>query len=130
MKTVSCPLPYNIGSPSAIAMTTQPRGAAPSLPRRKKAAARVLRGDGVAAIDPPTTGGGVWLSLVEHYVRDVGVAGSNPATPTKITKYFSVSQFSTPRTIPPKDGRSLNLGSFLPGLRRCGSRDGFRMMVG
>ena len=25
---------------------------------------------------------GVWLSLVEHYVRDVGVAGSNPATPT------------------------------------------------
>ena len=26
---------------------------------------------------------GVWLSLVEHRVRDAGVAGSNPATPTK-----------------------------------------------
>jgi hypothetical protein len=25
---------------------------------------------------------GVWLSLVEHYVRDVGVGGSNPLTPT------------------------------------------------
>jgi hypothetical protein len=25
---------------------------------------------------------GVWLSLVEHRVRDAGVAGSNPATPT------------------------------------------------
>jgi hypothetical protein len=24
----------------------------------------------------------VWLSLVEHLVRDEGVAGSNPATPT------------------------------------------------
>jgi hypothetical protein len=24
----------------------------------------------------------VWLSLVEHYVRDVGVVGSNPITPT------------------------------------------------
>jgi hypothetical protein len=25
---------------------------------------------------------GVWLSPVEHCVRDAGVAGSNPATPT------------------------------------------------
>ena len=24
----------------------------------------------------------VWLSLVEHYVRDVGAAGSNPVTST------------------------------------------------
>ncbi len=24
---------------------------------------------------------GVWLSLVEHCVRDAGVAGSNPVTP-------------------------------------------------
>jgi hypothetical protein len=29
---------------------------------------------------PPQVG--VWLSLVEHRVRDAGVAGSNPATPT------------------------------------------------
>ena len=26
----------------------------------------------------------MWLSLVEHLVRDEGVAGSNPATPTKV----------------------------------------------
>ena len=29
---------------------------------------------------------GVWLSLVEHRVRDAGVAGSNPATPTILPK--------------------------------------------
>ena len=28
---------------------------------------------------------GMWLSLVEHYVRDVGAAGSNPVTSTKKT---------------------------------------------
>jgi hypothetical protein len=32
---------------------------------------------------------GVWLSLVEHLVRDEGVAGSNPATPTIKIRYFS-----------------------------------------
>ena len=26
---------------------------------------------------------GMWLSLVEHDVRDVGAAGSNPVIPTK-----------------------------------------------
>jgi hypothetical protein len=31
----------------------------------------------------------VWLSLVEHYVRDVGVAGSNPATPTIFQLFLS-----------------------------------------
>lgn len=31
---------------------------------------------------------GVWLSLVEHCVRDAGVEGSNPFTPTI---YISVS---------------------------------------
>jgi hypothetical protein len=30
----------------------------------------------------------VWLSPVEHCVRDAGVAGSNPATPTKISFGF------------------------------------------
>src|SRR5690606_4788907 len=29
---------------------------------------------------------GVWLSLVEHCVRDAGVAGSNPATPTILSR--------------------------------------------
>ena len=33
------------------------------------------------AISRPTCGG-VWRSLVAHLVRDEGVAGSNPATPT------------------------------------------------
>jgi hypothetical protein len=28
----------------------------------------------------------VWLSPVEHCVRDAGVAGSNPATPTKVSQ--------------------------------------------
>ncbi len=36
-----------------------------------------------SAIRPPAKDVGVWLSLVEHLVRDEGVAGSNPATPTR-----------------------------------------------
>lgn len=28
------------------------------------------------------TGNGLWLSLVEHRVRDAGAAGSNPVNPT------------------------------------------------
>ena len=31
---------------------------------------------------------GVWLSLVERYVRDVEVAGSNPVTPTLYLQGF------------------------------------------
>ena len=31
---------------------------------------------------------GVWLSLVERFVRDEEVAGSNPVTPTISFKYF------------------------------------------
>jgi hypothetical protein len=30
---------------------------------------------------------GVWLSPVEHCVRDAGVAGSNPATPTNLSRF-------------------------------------------
>ena len=33
---------------------------------------------------------GMWLSLVEHYVRDVGAAGSNPVIPTKNGKQIAV----------------------------------------
>ena len=33
---------------------------------------------------------GMWLSLVEHYVRDVGAAGSNPVTPTKNGKQIAL----------------------------------------
>ena len=35
---------------------------------------------------PPQVG--VWLSLVEHCVRDAGVGGSNPLTPTILSKGF------------------------------------------
>jgi hypothetical protein len=34
----------------------------------------------------------VWLSLVEHLVRDEGVAGSNPATPTNSTNKALISR--------------------------------------
>lgn len=33
---------------------------------------------------------GMWLSLVEHYVRDVGAAGSNPVIPTKNSKQIAL----------------------------------------
>lgn len=40
----------------------------------------------------------VWLSLVEHYVRDVGAAGSNPVTSTeksgvKYTGFFYLLRY-------------------------------------
>ena len=47
-----------------------------------------LRGE--AARPAPTVG--VWLSLVEHCVRDAGVGGSNPLTPTI---FFPTSTFLT-----------------------------------
>ena len=36
----------------------------------------------------------VWLSLVEHYVRDVGAAGSNPVIPTKTEQRKALLCFS------------------------------------
>jgi len=33
---------------------------------------------------------GEWLSLVEHLVRDQGVGGSNPLSPTNISLALSV----------------------------------------
>ena len=33
---------------------------------------------------------GMWLSLVEHYVRDGGAAGSNPVIPTKNGKQIAL----------------------------------------
>lgn len=38
----------------------------------------------------------MWLSLVEHYVRDVGAAGSNPVTSTmgKTVELAETTQFS------------------------------------
>src|SRR5580692_9680880 len=43
---------------------------------------------------------GVWLSLVEHLVRDEGVAGSNPATPTNL---FNALPASAPKVAPVAD---------------------------
>ena len=39
---------------------------------------------------------GEWLSLVEHLVRDQGVGGSNPLSPTNLFKHINiVSGFSS-----------------------------------
>jgi hypothetical protein len=47
----------------------------------------------VAAVTKSTVG--EWLSLVEHLVRDQGVGGSNPLSPTNLFKYINcVSGFS------------------------------------
>jgi hypothetical protein len=40
---------------------------------------------------------GVWLSLVEHRVRDAGVAGSNPATPTNWDKGLDFAPWDAPQ---------------------------------
>jgi hypothetical protein len=40
---------------------------------------------------------GVWLSLVEHLVRDEGVAGSNPATPTIHIRHLEPSKPMVPQ---------------------------------
>jgi hypothetical protein len=37
---------------------------------------------------------GEWLSLVEHLVRDQGVGGSNPLSPTNLSKHCSCTTFS------------------------------------
>jgi hypothetical protein len=36
-------------------------------------------------LSSPSNTVGEWLSLVEHLVRDQGVGGSNPLSPTKIS---------------------------------------------
>ena len=41
----------------------------------------VVRKGSWVRIPPPPPYNGRWLSLVEHYVRDVGAAGSNPVIP-------------------------------------------------
>jgi hypothetical protein len=37
---------------------------------------------------------GEWLSLVEHLVRDQGVGGSNPLSPTILSRSFSATTSS------------------------------------
>jgi hypothetical protein len=43
---------------------------------------------GEKSLEEPRSVVGEWLSLVEHLVRDQGVGGSNPLSPTILFKYF------------------------------------------
>jgi hypothetical protein len=47
----------------------------------------------VAVIQPSV---GEWLSLVEHLVRDQGVGGSNPLSPTK---FFEINSYEHTRFV-------------------------------
>src|ERR1700676_3027594 len=60
---------------------------------------------------------GEWLSLVEHLVRDQGVGGSNPLSPTNLFKHLNcASGFpSTSQDIEP----SRQLGSSQRSTTRC-----------
>ncbi len=53
----------------------------------------VVRKGSWVRIPPPPPYNGMWLSLVEHYVRDVGAAGSNPVIPTKNIEPHKVGFF-------------------------------------
>ena len=41
-------------------------------------------------LSSPSNTVGEWLSLVEHLVRDQGVGGSNPLSPTNYPKQFQL----------------------------------------
>src|SRR5947208_10097908 len=43
---------------------------------------------GAVFLSSPSNTVGEWLSLVEHLVRDQGVGGSNPLSPTNYPKHF------------------------------------------
>jgi hypothetical protein len=54
---------------------------------------------GSAAFPPPSSARefprvGEWLSLVEHLVRDQGVGGSNPLSPTNLSLASSTSYYA------------------------------------
>ena len=74
--------------------------------------------------------GGVWLSLVERYVRDVEVAGSNPVTPTKEKESLEKGSFFVIRIrknpakqdSPPAAGR---ISDMIPFRRSAIPRRGF-----
>ena len=50
----------------------------------------------------------MWLSLVEHYVRDVGVACSNQVIPTKKALILRAFFVGLPRNVPVGLGLSPN----------------------
>src|SRR6185437_3470777 len=64
---------------------------------------------------------GAWLSPVEHCVRDAGVAGSNPAAPTKILPGFFAS-FGP--SVNPTAVSTTETKRFLGQLRRCAPQEG------
>ena len=45
---------------------------------------------GAVFLSSPSNTVGEWLSLVEHLVRDQGVGGSNPLSPTNYPKQFQL----------------------------------------
>ena len=53
----------------------------------------VVRKGSWVRIPPPPPYNGMWLSLVEHYVRDVGAAGSNPVIPTITSVLIGFKKF-------------------------------------
>jgi hypothetical protein len=70
----------------------------------------------------------VWLSLVEHLVRDEGVAGSNPATPTKNFKDLAdlVPTFSL---VGPRNRPRNGLGAAKKDDLGKVAKDGFKAMM-
>jgi hypothetical protein len=73
---------------------------------------------------------GVWLSLVEHLVRDEGVAGSNPATPTKnhlTSQLLSMPSSLNTVTLPDKC-KAVGCGDGLMKLVRVASQIGVRRL--
>ena len=64
-----------------------PRGLGPLLHASHPEQA-LLRGSAGPSIYVRLQPSGVWRSLVAHLVRDEGVAGSNPATPTSVSRSF------------------------------------------
>jgi hypothetical protein len=62
-----------------------PRGLGP-LPHASHPEQALLRGSAGPSIYVRLQPSGVWRSLVAHLVRDEGVAGSNPATPTTVSR--------------------------------------------
>ncbi|MCU1294196.1 MAG: uncharacterized protein JWP08_3046, partial [Bryobacterales bacterium] len=68
---------------------------------------------------------GVWLSPVEHCVRDAGVAGSNPATPTILSITYNFDVPATQRNELPVRVLAADLG-VIPHFRTPDGRSGRR----
>lgn len=108
------PLPYHLATPQQHsahrAASMAGRGA--TYPYRSLPATGTITPDTTylplagtirGGYNPGSLGHGVWRSLVAHLVRDEGVGGSNPLTPTKLTPQgFGICL----KTAPPKSQKS------------------------